>query len=188
MVGTADAPCWAMSCKPQFVLLLLATQFVFCTSAISTHSARSPTARFSGYRTFGFDSLASAPSRYVPSARSAEVRSRVRQQASKLLEAKGYVVAVDSKADLVIRVAAGRREQEISHPHPAPRWLEEDEEEDFVEGAFVIDAFDAATDELVWHGSARAEVDPNRIDDERLRRAVTSVMASFPSRAADTQR
>ena len=98
------------------------------------------------------------------------------------------MLAADSKPDLVIRVAAGRREQEIAHPHPAPRWLEEDEEEDFVEGALVIDAFDAATDELVWHGSARAEVNPNQIDDERLRRAVTSVMATFPSRTADTQR
>jgi len=187
MVGTADAPSRTMSCKPQLILLLLATQFVFCTSAISIHSARSPTARFSGYRTFAFESFGSAPSDYVSSARSAEVRSRVRQQASKLLQAKGYVVAADSKPDLTIRVAAGRREQEISHPHPAPRWLEEDEEEDFVEGALVIDALDAATEELVWHGSARAEVNPNQIDDERLRRAVTSVMATFPSRTADTQ-
>ncbi len=52
----------------------------------------------------------------------------------------------------------------------------------------MIDAFDATTDELVWHGSARAEVNPSQIDEERLRRAVSSVMAAFPSRIADASR
>ncbi|HXN30472.1 MAG TPA: DUF4136 domain-containing protein [Polyangiaceae bacterium] len=173
---------------PLLLATVLATAVVFCTSAISIHSARSPTARFGAYRTFAFDPVESAPSRYARSARSEEVRNRVKQQASKLLETKGYAVAVDGKPDLIVRVAAGRREQEISHPHPGPRWLEEDEEEDFIEGAFVIDAFDGATDELAWHGSARAEVDPNKIDEERLRRAVASVLATFPGRAAEVSR
>jgi hypothetical protein len=54
--------------------------------------------------------------------------------------------------------------------------------EDFIEGSFVIDAVDGATHDLLWHGSARAEVDHNGIDENLLRRAVTSVMATFPSR------
>lgn len=56
------------------------------------------------------------------------------------------------------------------------------EERDFVEGAFVIDAFDRETRELVWHGSARTEINPGPIDDARLRQAVESVLASFPAR------
>ncbi|MGA3120333.1 MAG: DUF4136 domain-containing protein [Polyangiaceae bacterium] len=56
------------------------------------------------------------------------------------------------------------------------------EEGDLVEGAFVIDAFDGETHQLVWHGSARTEVNPGPVDYGRLGRAVESVLASFPVR------
>jgi Domain of unknown function (DUF4136) len=56
------------------------------------------------------------------------------------------------------------------------------EEGDLVEGAFVIDAFDGETHQLVWHGSARTEVNPGPFDYGRLGRAVESVLASFPVR------
>jgi Domain of unknown function (DUF4136) len=58
------------------------------------------------------------------------------------------------------------------------------EEQDLVEGSFVIDAFDRATRKIVWHGSARAEVNPGPVDYERVRRAVESVLASFPAQGA----
>ena len=177
-----------MSCQWRPFLLLFALATVFCAPAVSIHTAKSPTARFGEYRTFAFDSTESPPASYGRSGASTEVGVRVRQQVGQLLQSDGYVLAVDRKPDLLIRVAAGRRAEEISHPHPGPRWLEEDEEDDFIEGAFVIDALDAATQELVWHGSARAEVNPNQIDDERLRRAVRSVMGTFPSRIADSPR
>lgn len=185
-LGTADASAGRMPRTLQVLVLAFLLGTVFCTSSTAIHTARAPAAHFGEYRTFAFETNGSAPSPKAPG-RSAEVARRVRHQAGDLLEAKGYV-HVDLKPDLLIRVAAGRREEAISHPHPGPRWLDEDEEEDFVEGAFVIDAFDATTDELVWHGSARAEVNPSQIDEERLRRAVSSVMAAFPSRIADASR
>ncbi len=160
-------------------LLLLATLIVGCTTAVHVHSARSPTASFDRYRTFALDMTENAPSGYASSARSAEVRKRVRQYASARLEAKGFVrTAIDANPDLVLRIEAGRVERVFRHAVP---WLEEEEGEDFVEGAFVIDAFDAATDQLVWHGAARGEADSDRVDDERIRRAVASVLATFPS-------
>jgi hypothetical protein len=58
------------------------------------------------------------------------------------------------------------------------------EERDLVEGAFVIDAFDGKSRQLVWHGAVRAEITPGRVDYERLRHAVESVLASFPARTA----
>jgi Domain of unknown function (DUF4136) len=56
------------------------------------------------------------------------------------------------------------------------------EEQDLVEGAFVIDAFDAESHRILWHGSARAQVSPGPLNEDRLRRAVESVLASFPAR------
>jgi hypothetical protein len=186
MAGTIDALDGTMSLESRLLLPLLAMLLLRCTSTVNIHSARSPTASFDRYRTFGFETNESALADYASSPRSIEVRNRVKQQAGKILEDDGYVRAIGGKPDLVLGIAAGRRERVIRHPQRARvGWLEEDEEDDFTEGAFVIDAFDAATEELVWHGSARAEVDPDRIDDERLRRAVTSVLATFPSRKAD---
>jgi len=159
--------------------LLLATWILGCTTAVHVHSAKSPTASFDRYRTFALDMTENAPSGYASSARSAEVRKRVRQYASALLEGRGFVLtAIEGKPDLVLRIAAGRAERVFRHAVP---WLEEEESEDFVEGAFVIDAFDAASDQLVWHGAARGEAGSDRIDDDRLRRAVTSVLATFPA-------
>jgi hypothetical protein len=178
-----------MSYVPRFLLLLIATLSFHCTPAIRVHSARSAIASFDRYRTFAFDTAESAPNDYASSERSAEVCKRVREQATKLLEDKGYVQADGGKSDLVLRVAAGRREPAIRRPsHGVPGWLVEDEEDDFVEGAFVVDAFDTTTEELVWHGSARTAVDANRIDEERLQRAVMEVLASFPSRRSDAPR
>jgi hypothetical protein len=166
------------------VLLALAFATAFCAHAINVHSAASPTARFDAYRTFAFRIMENAPRSYRASALSAEVCQRVQVQASEALEAKGYQETTEPKPDLILWVGAGRREREMQHDetHNAP-WINEREEEDFVEGAFVIDAFDGVTHEQVWHGSARTEVDPGRIDSELLRQAVQSVMARFPARA-----
>jgi hypothetical protein len=178
-----------MSSGLRLWLVFLAMRMVGCAPAISVHSARSPNVSFDRYRTFAFESREGAPGDYASSPRSAEVCRRVAQEAGKLLEAKGYMPAVGGQSDLVLRVGAGRRERVVEHPQPErPGWLDEDEEDDFVEGAFVIDAFDAASTKLVWHGSARAEVDPSRIDDQGLHRAVVSVLAGFPPHIPDSRR
>jgi hypothetical protein len=48
--------------------------------------------------------------------------------------------------------------------------------EDAFEGSFSIDALDAATGELIWHGSAWLEIQPDEVNDEHLRRAVNDVL------------
>jgi len=166
-------------------LFLVATALVLCAPAMNVHSARSPSARFDTYRTFGFDTTQSVPNQYAPSPRSAEVRVRARQQATAIFQAKGYVLMEAGLPDFVVRIAAGRRERDIRLPQPTRvDWLAEDEEEDFVEGAFVIDAFDGRSHELVWHCSGRAAVDPDRINYEQLERDVASALSAFPARIA----
>jgi hypothetical protein len=122
---------------------------------------------------------------FTPSPQSSLVRQHVEQMTGTVLVAKGYapVSVAGTPPDMAIRVSAGRREREIRRPvRVRPDWLVEDESEDFVEGSFVIDAFDAATDQLLWHGSARLEVEPATVNEERLRRAANAVLTSFPSR------
>jgi uncharacterized protein DUF4136 len=166
------------------VLALFAMATVRCTREINVHSATSPTARFDIYTTFEFRGNASAPAFYQTSELSKDVGQRVEVQAAEALVSKGYAESTDGKPDLILRVAAGRRERSKRELEPIrPGWLIEDEEHDFEEGSFIIDAFEASTGELVWHGGARTEVDPGTIDSALLRRAVQSVMSRFPTRA-----
>lgn len=55
------------------------------------------------------------------------------------------------------------------------------EDQELIEGAIVIDAFEGKTHELLWHGFARALVQPDKIDYDRLRRTVESVLSAFPA-------
>jgi hypothetical protein len=179
-----------------------------CTSAVDIHAIRSPTAHFDHYRTIAFDVSPKAPSKYEASPRSADVRDHVRKAAESILLRDGYALAPIERADLIVTIEAGRREHRIpmstgtmplgggvaglSTPAgegnaPGPAEVEstyhgqlDQEELDLVEGAFVIDAFDGRSHELLWHGFARSEVPPGPVDYERLRRATESVLASFP--------
>ena len=187
-----------------------------CTSAVDIHSIRAPGAHFERYRTFAFDVRAQAPSKYETSARSANVRDHVQQTAASILQSRGYILSPIEHADLIVRVEAGRRQHKIpmstgtiplgggvaglSTPAgegnaPGPAEVEatyhgqlDQEELDFVEGAFVIDAFDGKTRDLLWHGFARTEVTPDPIDYTRLRRVTESVLASFPAVDAKNER
>ena len=174
-----------------FVLAGIVGLFVpACTSpAVQVHTAQLPTAPFATYRTFSFGPAELAPKGYAETPASRRVEERMAKLVLEELERKGYTLANGTKGDLVFALAAGRRDVVVEHPrptlieHPDPNageWLAENEQEDFVEGAIVIDVFDGANDGHVWHGAARAAIDPSRPNDDLLRRAVRDVLASFP--------
>lgn len=156
---------------------------VGCTTSVNIHSSVSPTARFDVYRTFAFGSDPGAPADFAESPESERIERMVAAIAADVLEGKGYVRVASPPADLTIRVAAGQRERAIHRTLPRrPPWFAEDEEFDYDEGTFVIDAFDTGSSQLVWHGSARREIEPGHIDPDRLRQAVAGVLATFPAR------
>ncbi len=167
-------------------LLLFAsfvTLLVCCTTAVDVHTSASPTARFDGYRTYVFGPEPGAPPDFAVTQQSVRVEHIVQGIAAGILKSKGYVPATTASPDLTIRVAAGQRQRVIRRPQPArPPWFAEDEEFDYVEGSFVIDAFDGSTGQLVWHGAVRTEIQPGHIDEDRIRRSVNEVLASFPAR------
>jgi hypothetical protein len=146
-------------------------------------TATAPAARSA--RTYAIAAVEQAPPRYRTSPRSLEATQHIRPLLEEVLRAKGYVPAASiAEADLVWMFASGRREREkaISRPqHGGGESIDtEDPDEEYVEGALVIDALDK-NGARVWHGFGRAEVDPDRVDDALLRKAVTQVMARFPN-------
>jgi hypothetical protein len=157
-------------------------------SPVRTHSAALATAPFPQYRTFSFGTGEGSPAGFKSSPRTAEVERRMLPLIAAVLQEKGYAPAeAGKKGDVVVACASGARKG-IKRPehsaHGAADGLAEDEEEDFVEGSIVIDMFDGTNDGQVWHGAARAEVDPDKIDDQLLQRAVREVLAPFPLHAS----
>lgn len=163
-----------------------------CTSAVDVHAIKSPSAHFDRYRTVALDLTTSPPHHYASTPESTIVEKEVGENASAILQERGYVLADLASADLVLRVESGRREKKVevttakptsdlSAVQPEYRGELDQEERDLVEGSFVIDAFDGKTHDVVWHGAAHAEVQPGEVDHARLRRAVVSVLASFPA-------
>lgn len=155
-------------------------------SPVQSHSAGLATAPFPQYRTFSFGGPEASPKGFKSSPRTAEVEKRMQPLISSVLEEKGYVPAdAGKKGDVVVACASGSRKG-IKRPVQNTRGdtSGSDEEADFVEGAIVIDMFDGTNDGAVWHGAARAEVNPDKIDEQLLQRAVREVLAPFPVRTA----
>lgn len=151
---------------------------------LEVHTATNPSASFDRYRTFSFGPTEGAPPGYETSARYAEVQRRIHQLIADELTAKGYKSAAE-EGDFFVMFGAGRREVSTHTTSSiSALWLPDDENADFVEGAIVIDIFDAAHGTKVWHGASRANIDPDHIDPALIHRAVHGLLAPFPAATA----
>jgi hypothetical protein len=148
----------------------------------ATHTVTNPAVSFERFRTFSFGGSEGPPRGYEVSPRSAQVRRLLQPFIAAALTARGYI-AVPEKGDVVIMFGSGRRElsvHEVSGVETS--WLPDDENQDFVEGALVIDAFDGVVGVKAWHGATQANIDPGRVDERQLQRSVQTLIASFPAK------
>ncbi len=163
-----------------------------CQSSVDVHAVQLPTANFEKYRTFAIAAATQPPGGYSVSSQSYEAQTEIRDSVAQGLLARGYTMVDENKADLVVRIEEGRREEQVSVPAlaaPASNTGSteyqaqiEQKEENVFKGAFTIDVLDGSTRALVWQGAAHAEVTPGHVDHGRLRHAVESVLQSFPRR------
>jgi hypothetical protein len=151
---------------------------VGCGDGVTVHSATSPTTSFEHYRTFSFGTAEGPPRGYRSSSRAPEVQRLLEPLIAAGLTRKGYAFA-SSKGDLLIDYGFGRRDVVVheSSEYPGGAAVSDDG----VEGALVIDAFDATTGARVWHGASRADHDSRHVDDALLRRSATEILAAFPA-------
>lgn len=158
-------------------------------ASANIHVFANPAASFEQYRTFSFGPPEGPPSGYQTSARSAEVQRRLRPLIAAALRERGYVPALGSaKGDIVIMFGSGRRDASIHEASSmGAEWQPDDENADFVNGTLVIDAFDGAKGDRVWHGANRARIDPDSIDDRLLQRSVGELISSFPAEGKSGQ-
>ncbi len=126
------------------------------------------------------------------------VAARVEDAIRADLNEKGYVEAGDpQEADFTIDFTIGSRERTdiTTYPQPyagwgwggprwwgGPYWGDAVDVRQYREGTLSLDVFDARSHRPVWHGWAKKELSDDDIEhsEERVRRAVTAVLARFP--------
>jgi hypothetical protein len=149
-------------------------------SNVKTESAGS--AAFARYRTFGFRLAENPPAPYAVSPRSFEVERQVHDLIASELVRKGYTEAA-SNGDFLIRLSSGTAKADKVEPTTTGGGTE-NEPQSVTSGEIVVDAFDGSTSQQVWHGTAQAIVDPQRINQEALGAAVQRMLATIPARGA----
>jgi uncharacterized protein DUF4136 len=164
---------------------LLGAHLVACVRPIDIHTANLPTAPFAQYHTFSFGDAEGSPQGYKMSPRSVEVQRRLKPIIAGVLQEKGYTPA-PGKGDFVVAYGSGRREGDVFHPEKSHDWLDENEDDDFVEGSIVLDVFDGSNDGQVWHGATRAGINPEKIDAAQLDRSVRLLLAHYPAAVLPT--
>ena len=136
----------------------------------------SPRADFSKYQTYSFGPANQPASGFSTTERSLEVQRKLASLVGASLQERGYHPSTE-KADLLIKISAGSgtldddKVERGSPSAPIPA------------GVIGVDAYDSVTGITLWHGSAFAEIDPQRIDEQLLSRGVKQMLASFPNRA-----
>jgi hypothetical protein len=82
----------------------------------------------------------------------------------------------------MIRISTGTAKEDRSQPTTTSGGSE-NEPQSIVGGEVVVDAFNRSTSQQVWHGIARAEIDPQRINEPVLQAAMQQMLAPFPPRS-----
>ncbi len=92
---------------------------------------------------------------------------------------KGYREAGTSP-DFLVRLSSGTLEVDATHTYDG---MSTGENDSLVLGEMVVDAFDGSTAQQVWHGTAQAEIDPQRINERAIGAAIQQMLAPFPARS-----
>jgi hypothetical protein len=132
------------------------------------------------YQTFAFGTANAPSTGFEVTPRSIEVQRKVTELVETTLEKRGYQRDANSP-DLVVKISAGSgtlRHQDVGRQAQVtlqPR------------GYISIDVYDAELGTSVWHGSGQADIDPDKIDDALLARAVEEILEQFPGRGQSQQ-
>jgi len=126
------------------------------------------------------------------------LRVRVQRAVDSELERKGFAPAAEGTTpDLRVEYHVSSREKVDLVTFPSswgygPGWYwgigTEVQAREYTQGTLVLDFVDGATKQLVWRGTASAEITGSRTPDERARRvdeAVREILAPFPPGSAE---
>lgn len=158
---------------------LLAVACAGCAGANDTMKVKTTettAASVARYRTYSKENAKLAPEGFEASPLSGEALGKIQGLIDDELTKRGYVPSSDG--ELVVRVSTGRR---TVYKQPAGRAaVVGAPAEPGSQGQLVIDVFERATNQKVFHGFATDDVEPGRLDDAKLAEAVSRILADIP--------
>jgi len=164
-----------------FMLGLVACDHNAPAPATAVQTVGGASAPFAQYRTFAFGLAERPPPPYAMSERGFEVERRAQPLIAAELTNKGYAVSDDGKGDFLVRFSVGYAKTAVPQPGSTEASPASTEYQNV--GELVIDAFDGSSRTQVWHGSAEAQIDPKKINDQLLQTAVRQLLIKFPPRS-----
>ena len=177
-----------MTRTPLISLLLLVASVAACASPKVGYDYDRG-ANFSGYRTYDWTAGNREPTgdkRVDNSLVDARIRSIVENQ----LRSKGYRPSSTRQPDFYVSYHAGVKDlakgastQRYIGDRATGKYTTINAIEPYKEGALLVDIVDGTSNQLVWQGTAVAEVDPGmtaKERDEHLTRIIGAMFAHFP--------
>lgn len=143
-----------------------------CETGPSISSDVTPGANFANYRTYEWVDVRPA------AGMNPVALERMRQGIEQAMVAKGYTAASPGDISVILTVA-GKDRVDVQQ---WGRFGQNIDTYRYTEGTLSVDAFDTRTAQALWHGRARQNIDPGRVDPATIDEAVAGVMAQFPSR------
>jgi hypothetical protein len=132
------------------------------------------------HKTYSRADAKEAPSTYVKGELTPEVLDAVGAVVDEALTQKGYVAA-DEKAELFVRISAGTRDVKSAMGSAGRAGAGQQTD---TQRGIVVDIFDRASNEQLFHGYALYEADPEVVDQSKIRAAVTSTLSTVPRSSA----
>jgi hypothetical protein len=140
---------------------------------------------YTNYKTFMMLRPAQMMTFANPAATPALAR-QVREQVEAAFLGKGLVKSPDAYADLFFHIHGGVAEKldvedwGLSYGRFSRGFAGRQELSQYKEGSLFVDVFDAKTRELIWRGSAVAEIDETPSPD-KVKAAVEAIVARYPN-------
>lgn len=187
--------------KPMQKLFLMALGLSLAgCMTISTSTDYDPSANFSGLKTY--DWAGPQPITGNPRLDSDILHARIRTAVERELAAKGFEKAAGGAPDFKVAYHVGLEEKldvtsftyyDYGYPSyyrggfgfgPSAAWPQtETHVYQYEEGTLLLDVVNPETKELMWRGTAKAEVDPGQSPEKkeaRINKAVQKLLAQFP--------
>lgn len=174
--------CTSLIVGATFFLALLSG----CNTAAPTITSHADnTVNYAGYKSYMMLQPRGLPPVGNPAATPQLIRE-LRQEAGRAFDAKGLYKSPDAYADVLIMVHGGLqdkmevRDAAFSYGRLGHGFAGHQEIDTHTEGTLYVDVIDAKTRELIWRGSAMAEV-TKLPDAAQLKSAVQSIIARYPN-------
>lgn len=158
-----------------------------CASSAQVRTSMAPVSAFAQAHTFALAGREQIPEDFVRTPLTNEVEREVAAALVQELEARGYRrVDVGASPDMLITGATGRRLRIERMGGGGPRIQSglANYEVEITEGTLVLDAFDGARSQHLWHGQITGTVERGVVNREAIQRAVRRLLVDFPRAGA----